>query len=229
MIEGVLDLTDRAVRSIMTPRPDVTWINLDDSQETIRNAIAQCPYAQILVCRGSHDKFIGVVRKQDLLIQALTAMPLDINKVLHAPLTIPERISILRTLDLFRKAPINTAVVVDEYGTIQGIVTRTDLLEAVAGRLPDIDVKPDGKVLRQDDGSIVIDGSTSISEVAELFGLSEASDKDFVTVAGFVLSHLDHVPRTGEKLSWGRWRFEIAEMDGVRISKVCARPCAQTE
>jgi putative hemolysin len=232
MIEGVLDLTDRAVRTIMTPRPEVTWINLEHSQDAILKTIRECPYAQLLVCNGTLDKFIGVLRKQDLLNQALlnqalAAGPLDLKKALHLPLTIPERTSILRTLDLFRKTPVNTAVVVDEYGIVQGIVTRTDLLEAVAGRLPDVDVPPNGKVMRKDDGSILIDAATPISDVAELLGLDEAPEKEFVTVAGLVLSKLDHVPRAGEQLSCGGWRFEIAEMDGARISKVLARPSPQ--
>ena len=227
MIEGVLDLTDRAVRTIMTPRPEVTWINLEHSQDAILKTIRECPYAQLLVCNGTLDKFIGVVRKQDLLNQALAAGPLDLKKTLHLPLTIPERTSILRTLDLFRKTPVNTAVVVDEYGIVQGIVTRTDLLEAVAGRLPDVDVPPNGKVMRKDDGSILIDAATPISDVAELLGLDEAPEKEFVTVAGLVLSKLDHVPRAGEQLSCGGWRIEIAEMDGARISKVLARPSPQ--
>src|SRR3974390_483875 len=224
MIEGVLDLTDRAVRSIMTPRPEVTWINLDAPQDAILNTIKDCPYAQLLVCRGSLDKFIGVVRKQDLLNQALARTPLDLKQTLHVPLAVPERTSILRTLDLFRKTPVNTAVVVDEYGIVQGIVTRTDLLEAVAGRLPDVDVRPDGKITRKQDGSILIDAATSISDVRELLGLSEAAQKEFVTVAGLVLSKLDHVPRAGEQLSLAGWRLEISEMDGARISKILARP-----
>jgi len=224
MIEGVLDLTDRAVRTIMTPRPEVTWIDLDEPQDVILKTIADCPYAQLLVCRGALDKFIGVVRKQDLLNQALSTTPIDVNKALHRPLTIPERTSILRTLDLFRKMPVNTAVVVDEYGTVQGIVTRTDLLEAVAGRLPDVDARPDGKVMRKEDGSFLIDAAAPIADVAELLRLGDAPEKDFVTVAGLVLSNLDHVPHAGEQLSYGGWRFEIVEMDGARISKVLARP-----
>jgi CBS domain containing-hemolysin-like protein len=176
------------------------------------------------VCRGSLDNFIGVVRKQDLLSQALAGTALDIEKALHAPLPIPERTSIFRTLDLFRKTPVNTAVVVDEYGTVQGIVTRTDLLEAVAGRLPDIDSKPDGKLRRRDDGSIDIDAATPVSDVADVLGLENAPDKDAVTVAGLVLSCLDHVPRTGEQVRFGSWRFEIAEMAGARIKRIIARP-----
>jgi len=223
MIEDVLDLADRVVRSIMTPRPDVAWINIDASQEAIVKTIRDCPYPQLLVCRGALDKVVGVVRKQDLLNQALEAPALDVAKALHTPLVVPERTSILRTIALFRKTPVNTAVIVDEYGTVQGIVTRTDLLEAVAGRLPDVDVRPEAKVTRREDGSILIDATTPISDVADLLGLSESQQADFVTVAGLILSNLDHVPQVGEQLSWGKWRFEIAEMDGARISKIVAR------
>ena len=227
MIEGVMDMSDRAVRTIMTTRPEVSWINLDDPRDAVLKMIRECPYAQLLVCRGAIDKIIGVVRKQDLLNQTLDALPLDVTKALHAPLTVPEHTSILQTLGLFRKTPVNTAVVVDEFGSVRGIVTRTDLLEAVAGRFPDVDVKPDEKVMRREDGSLVIDATTSISEVAELLGSNEVPEEDFVTVAGLILSKLDHVPRAGEQLSWGHWRFEIAEMDGARISKVLARPGPQ--
>ena len=122
---------------------------------------------------------------------------------------------------------MNTAVIVDEFGIVQGIVTRTDLLQAVAGRLPDVDVRRDSKVTRKEDGSILIDAATSISDVAELLGLSDAPEKEFVTVGGLVLSKLDHIPRPGEQLSHGGWRFEITEMDGARISKVLAIPCPQ--
>jgi putative hemolysin len=112
MIEEVLDLADRAVRSIMTPRPDV---NIDGSQEATVKAIRDCPYPQLLVCRDTMDKVVGVVRKQDLLNQALDALALDVAKALHTPLVVPERTSILRTIALFRKTPVNTAVIVDEY------------------------------------------------------------------------------------------------------------------
>ncbi len=107
-------------------------------------------------------------------------------------------------------------------------MTRTDLLEAVAGRLPDVDVRPDGKVTRREDGSLLIDATASIADVADLLGLSEGPQQEFVTVAGLVLSNLDHVPGVGEQFSWGAWRFEIAEMDGARISKILARSSSGT-
>jgi putative hemolysin len=224
MIEDVLDLTGRAVRTIMTPRPALVWIDLDDPIDAILKDVRQCPYAQLLVCRGTIDEIVGIVRKQDLLNDVLDGSPPDVTRALQPPFVIPERISILRALDLFRNTPVNTAVVVDEYGRVQGMVTRTDLLKAVAGRLPDVDVKPDGKVTRREDGSLVIDAATAISDVAELLGLDPTLQREFVTVAGLLLANLDHVPRAGEQLPCGGWRFEIAEMDGARISKVVARP-----
>ncbi|MBV8510473.1 MAG: HlyC/CorC family transporter [Xanthobacteraceae bacterium] len=228
MVEDVLDLTDRPIRAIMTPRPDVVWINADAPQDAIARTIRTCPFPQLIVCHGTIDKVVGVVRKQDLLNQALDGASLDIRQELQPPLIVPERTSILRTLDLFRNTPVNTAIVVDEYGTVQGIVTRTDLLEAVAGRLPDIDTQPHKKVIRRQDGALVIDAATPIDDAVELLGLEGNWQTDVVTVAGLILSKLDHVPHIGKQLSYGGWRFEIADMDGARISQVLARPVAQT-
>jgi putative hemolysin len=222
MIEDVLDLADRPISAIMTPRPDVIWINIDGPQAATVAAIRECPYAQLLVCRGTLDHVAGVVRKQDLLDQALDGRPLDIAPCLRPPLSVPERTSILRTLDVFRKNPVTTAIVIDEYGTVQGIVTRTDLLEAVAGRLPDVDGKPEPKMARRDDGSFVIDAATPIGDVVARLGLREPSEQGFVTVAGLVLSKLDHGPQPGTRISHDGWDFEILEVDGTRIKKLLA-------
>ena len=224
MVEDVLDLTSRTVNAIMTPKPDVVWIDLDAPPETIVQTVRACPFAQLLVCRRTMDNVIGVVRKQDLLNQALDRVPIDVSKALQAPLLIPESVSILRALDLFRRTPVNAAVIVDEYGSVQGLVTRTDLLEAVAGPLPEVDRRPEQKVIRREDGALLIDGATPVSEVAPLLGLSELPKKDAVTVAGLVLAQADHLPKMGEQFSCNGWRFEVAELDGARISKVLARP-----
>ena len=228
MVEDVLDLTSRAVNAIMTPKPDVVWIDLDAPPETIVQTVRACPFAQLLVCRRTMDNVIGVVRKQDLLNQALDRVPIDVSKALQAPLLIPESVSILRALDLFRRTPVNAAVIVDEYGSVQGLVTRTDLLEAVAGPLPEVDRRPEQKVIRREDGALLIDGATPVSEVAPLLGFSELPEKDAVTVAGLVLAQADHLPKMGEQFSCNGWRFEVAELDGARISKVLARPLLPT-
>ena len=222
MIEEVLDLADRPARTIMTPRLDVAWIDIDATEAATIKTIRDCPYPQLVVCRGTLDNVVGVVRKQDLLNQALDGHPLEIAKALHSPLIVPEYTSILRTLDLFRKTPVNTAIVVDEYGTIQGILTRTDLLEAVAGRLPDVDIRPEPKISRRADGSFIIDAATPLSDVVAVLGLKELMEQEFVTLAGLVLSKLDRGPQAGERVSHNGWIFEILEVDGARIKRVIA-------
>jgi putative hemolysin len=224
MIEGVLDLADRAVRTIMTPRPDVVCVDLDDPADTVLQKIRECPYAQLLVCRGSLDAVLGEVRKQDLLDQSLGGGALDVAGALRKPLSIPEGASILRTLDLFRNTPVNTAVIVDEYGTIQGIVTRTDLLEAVAGDLPDVDIEPNSKVTRGEDGALLIEGSMPIPDVVGLLELRDRPEGDFVTLAGFALYQFHHVPQPAEEFTWRGWRFRVVEMDGSRIGKMLVQP-----
>jgi putative hemolysin len=220
MIEGVLDLADSAVRTIMTPRPRIVWVDLDDPREVMVRKIAACPHAQILVCRGSIDEPVGVVRKQDLFDQYAANRPIDVEQAMHAPLIVPETTSILRTLDLFRNTPVHTALIVDEYGSIEGIATRTDLLEAVTGDLPEINPPPEPQVTRRDDGSLLVDGSVPIRDVASLLGLHELPPGDFLTLAGFILAQLEHIPKTGEHLTWGGWRFEVVDMDGRRVDKI---------
>jgi putative hemolysin len=224
LVEGVLDLEEKAVRTIMKPRPDVAWVNLDEPKDAIMNRIRTCPYAQLLVSHGSIDDIAGVVRKQDLLDQILGGAEFDLKTLLLPPLVIPEGVSILRTLDLFRKTPVNTAVVVDEYGTIQGIVTRTDLLEALAGDLPDVEVSSEPKVTRNSDGSLLIDAALPIREMTDLTCFGQPPVGDFVTLAGFVLAHLGHVPETGEEFALDGWRFRVVEMDRQRIDKILVEP-----
>jgi len=223
MIEGVLDLADSPVRTIMTPRPRVQWVDLNGSKEQILNRIRSCPHAQLLVCRGSLDDVVGIVRKQDLADHVLDGQSPDVEKVTRPPLIVHESTAILRTLDLFRKTPVHTAIVVDEFGSLQGIVTRTDLLEAVAGDLPKIDAPERPKVTQREDGSYLIDASVPFPDVMQLVGIKEAPPGDYVTLAGFILAQLHELPKPGDHLSWAGWRFEVIDMDGRRIDMILAQ------
>jgi putative hemolysin len=220
MIEGVLDLTDSPVQTIMTPRPHVQWVDLKAPNEKIFDQIRSCPHAQLLACRGSIDEIVGIVRKQDLADQVLDRKSPDIEQVTRPPLIVHESTSILRTLDLFRKTPVHTAIVVDEFGTLQGIVTRTDLLEAVAGDLPKIDVPAQPKVTQREDGSYLIDAFVPFSEVTRLIGTSEAPSGEYRTLAAFVLAQLHELPKPGDHFEWAGWRFEVVDMDRRRIDMV---------
>ena len=220
MIEGVLDLADSPVRTIMTPRPHVQWVDLNGPQEQILSRIRSCPHAQLLVCRGSIDETVGIVRKQDLADHFLDGQPPDVERVTRAPLIVHELTTILRTLDLFRKTPVHTAIVVDEFGTLQGIVTRTDLLETVAGDLPKIDLPARPKVTRRADGSYLIDAFVPFSDVMQLIGASETPPGDYVTLAAFILAQLHELPKPGDHFVWAGWRFEVVDVDGRRIDMV---------
>jgi putative hemolysin len=220
MIEGVLDLEDSPIRTIMTPRPHVQWVDLDDPKEKILSGIRSCPHAQLLVCRGSIDEVVGIVRKQDLADHFLDGQSPDVEQLTRPPLIVHESTTVLRTLDLFRKTPVHTAIVVDEFGTLQGIVTRTDLLEAVAGDLPKIDSPARPKVTQREDGSYLIDAFVPFSDVMQLIGMGEAPSGDYVTLAGFVLLQLHELPKPGDHFVCGGWRFEVVDIDGRRIDMI---------
>ena len=223
MIEGVLDLADSPVRTIMTPRPRVQWVDLNGPKEQILNRIRTCPHAQLLVCRGSIDEVVGIVRKQDLADHILDGQSPDVEQVTRPPLIVHESTAILRTLDLFRKTPVHTAIVVDEFGALQGIVTRTDLLETVAGDLPKIDAPARPKITQREDGSYLIEASVPFPDVMRLIGMSEAPSGDYVTLAGFILSQLHELPKPGDHVMWASWRFEVVDMDGRRIDMILAQ------
>jgi len=220
MIEGVLDLADSPVRTIMTPRPHAQWVDLNNPKEQVLSRIRSCPHAQLLVCRGSIDEVVGIVRKQDLADRVLDGQSPDVEQVTRPPLIVHESTTILRTLDLFRKTPVHTAIVVDEFGTLQGIVTRTDLLEAVAGDLPKIDVPARPKVTQREDGSYLVDAFVPFSDVMRLIGTSEAPSGDYMTLAAFVLAQLHELPKPGDHFIWAGWRFEVVDMDGRRIDMI---------
>ena len=220
MIEGVLDLEDSPIRTIMTPRPHVQWVDLGGPKEQVISGIRSCPHAQLLVCRGSIDEVVGIVRKQDLADYFLDGQSPDVGQLTQPPLIVHESTTVLRTLDLFRKTPVHTAVVVDEFGALQGIVTRTDLLEAVAGDLPKIDSQARPKVTQREDGSYLIDAFVPFSDVMRLIGMGEAPSGDYVTLAGFVLSQLHELPKPGDHFVCGGWRFEVVDMDGRRIDMI---------
>jgi CBS domain containing-hemolysin-like protein len=165
----------------------------------------------------------GIVRKQDLIDQVLDGRSPDVEQVTRPPLIVHESTAILRTLDLFRKTPVHTAIVVDEFGALQGIVTRTDLLETVAGDLPKIDAPLRPKITQREDGSYLIDASVPFSDVLQLIGMSDAPSGDYVTLAGFILAQLHELPKPGDHLVWASWRFEVVDMDGRRIDMILAQ------
>jgi putative hemolysin len=221
MISGVMRLADWRVQSIMTPRREIVWIDLEESSEDIRHKLQETNYSRFPVAQGDLDEILGVVQAKDLLNQVLDGGPLDIKSALCQPLVVHNHMLALRVLDMIKQSPIHMAIVVDEHGTLEGLVTATDILKAIVGNLaePGMDTEPE--MMQRDDGSWLMDGDLPIEVVEDLLNLREIpEERDFHTLAGFMLSQFERIPAAGDHFEWEGFRFEVADMDGQRIDKV---------
>jgi putative hemolysin len=205
----------------MTPRPEVTWIDAGADRDTFTSAFAKSRYSRLLVCDGSIDHAVGVVHTKDLLPLALKGEPIELRSLMSPAIVIPDRMPCLRLIDRFRREGVHMAVVVDEYGVTEGVVTLTDVLEAIAGELPEGGEAAEVLIVRRDDGSWLVDGTMPIDEFEDRLGLRGLREGgDFHTVAGLVLQRLGHLPTIGESFLYRDARFEVVDLDGHRIDKV---------
>jgi putative hemolysin len=226
MIDGVLRLADRSVRSIMTPRHEMVWIDLEDSLDEIRKTIASGGCSRFPVARGTLDEVEGMVQTKDMLDRLLQGGPLDIAEIMRPPLVVPDGTPALKLLQTFRSSSIHLAIVVDEYGSVEGLVTPSDILSAIAGEVGDLSIDAAGySIVRREDGSWLVDAMTPIDEVERLLRLRglRSPDDDYHTLAGFVLWHLGHMPKVAESFVENGMRYEVMDMDGNRIDKVLVR------
>jgi putative hemolysin len=219
LLEGVMALADRKVGSIMIPRQDVIWLDIDEPLESLWQQAKESGHARFLVARGKLDNLLGMVTLADLS-EVLHRGKLDPERDLQPPLHIPDSISVLQLLDQFQRSSTHLAIVTDEYGEIEGITTPIDILKAIAGELPELGSRERPDALQRGDGSWLIDGHMPIEELQRRLGRRDMSGRDYHTVAGFVLARLGRIPKAGDTLTWRDLRVEILDMDGVRIDKV---------
>ncbi len=224
VVERVLNIGDRRISDIMTPRVDVDWIDINNNPEEILRSIRECRHGQLLVGKGSIDEPLGMILKRDLLDQVLDGHPPDPMAVICQPLVIHEAMRIFKVLEQFKKAPVRLATILNEYGGLEGIVTQTDLLEAIAGDLAQAEGE-EPEVVEREDGSLLIDGAMSAPEAFDWLGLRiRPAEGGFHTIAGFVLQQLGRLPKVGEHFDYEGWRFEVVDLDGRRIDKILAIP-----
>lgn len=228
MLEGVLRLADRPVRAIMTPRGEVNWIDVEDEPKTLLSEIEAFPHSRIVVGKdGSIDEPLGILQKKDLLKAALSGEPLDIRAVLRQPVYVPDGASVLRLLELLKRTPLQMAFVVDEFGSFEGLVTTTDVLEAIAGALPEENETHSNAITERPDGSYLVDGRTSLDELTDVIPLVDRPEGDYHTAAGLVLTALGRIPADGDSFELGSWRVEVIDMDGRRIDKLLVTPLSE--
>jgi putative hemolysin len=220
MVEEVLRLEDRPVRTIMTHRRDIVWLDVTDTAADIRRKIADTGYSRFLVCDGNLDGFLGYVRTRAIVDRLLEGAPLDLRTILRDPLVVNANLDTLSLMGMFRRARPHLAVVTDEYGSVLGIVTPADVLETIVGDFAD-DVVKTPQVVQREDGSWLVSAEIELQDLERALGAGGlATGPQFMTLAGLILEHLGRIPELDEVLVISGWRLEIVDLDGRRIDKV---------
>ncbi|XGV87060.1 MAG: hemolysin family protein [Limnothrix sp. BL-A-16] len=223
IVERVLSLGDRPVSSVMTSRREVVWLDLDAPLHETIEQIINSHHQRFPVCRDSLDEVVGFIQVNDLLAQTLMNQTLNLTDCLRQPLIVPETTGTLRILEMFRETGLHIALVVDEYGVVQGLVTINDMLEAIVGDLTDVDEEDTPKVVQREDGSWLVDGMLAIERMRDELDMAELPGERegrYQTVAGFVIASLGHIPKATDTFHWNGFRFEVVDMDGNRVDKI---------
>lgn len=221
MIEEILRLGDRPIRVAMTPRHEVFWVALNDTEEVLREEVRTCPYSRIVVAKENDvDNPLGVVHKKDLLDSLLDNGEFNIEKHVQTPAFIPQSTSVLKALEILKASKVHMAFLVDEFGAFEGVVTATDLLEMIAGDFDEGHDDADVSVRQREDGTWLVDGQTDLDELSDVLGEDFGEADGFHTIAGLVLHQLSRVPDEGEILQLGRFEVEVIDMDDRRIDKL---------
>lgn len=228
MIGGVMRLADRSVRAIMTPRNEVIWLDLDASPEDNKRKIVEFGFDRYPVARGRIDNIVGVLDTQELLKGLLEDKPFDIQSAMRAPKVVPDSVGALKAMDSLRASSVHLLAVVDEFGSLEGIVTTSDLTRAVLGVLPG-ESEGVGETHQREDGSWLLDGTLSLDEFRDRLQIEVPEDRDYHTLAGLVLALMRRIPQPGDHVEHDGWRLEVVDMDRRRIDKVLASKVAAGE
>jgi putative hemolysin len=223
MISGIVRLADRPVREVMTPRTEIDWIDIASTSKEIEAALLATPHSRIPVANGAVEDIVGVIQTRDVMAALLLGRGVDLKQLCRTAPVIPDLMDAMDALAVLRAADVPLALVHDEYGHLDGIVTPGSILAALAGTFAsDVDQGDEPALVERDDGSWLVSGAASADLLTDRLGVNLPDDRDYSTVAGFALSVLKHLPETGEKFRHDGWSFEIVDMDGRKIDKLIA-------
>ena len=224
MVEGVLTLDQRLVTTLMTPRPKIVFLNLDDPEEVNWRKIVTSGHSYFPVYQGHRDQIVGMVAVKALWAHSAIGLPTSLKNLLLPPLLVPEKMAASQLLEQFKKTGKHIAVVTDEFGAVQGLVTLIDVMEAIVGDLPEKGDRAQPEAKKREDGSWLIDATLPTAELKTLLGIDAAlpneASAEFQTLGGFVVTQFGRIPAAGDRFDWGGWRFEVVDMDRRRVDKV---------
>ncbi len=223
LIERTFHLGDRTVSELMVPRPDVVFLDLDDPPEVIKEVVSGNRLSRYPVIQGAADNVVGFVRAKDLLASAYANQPFDLKSAMVPALYLPDTMPAFKAIEMFKSSRRHMAVIIDEHGGVEGLVTVNDILDALVGDIPSMDEQEEQPVVRREDGSFLLDGALSINQIKQTLQLKHLpgeEDGGFQTLGGFMMARLGRVPAVADHLEFGGWRFEIMDMDRRRVDKV---------
>ncbi|MBI2786840.1 MAG: HlyC/CorC family transporter, partial [Legionella longbeachae] len=219
MVRGALMLAERTIKSIMTLRSDISWINLNDKIDVIHQQLLETPHSFLLVCRDNIDNLIGIARAKDLIADAISKGNIDEKASLKKPIVLHENWGVIKAMDILKRSYGQLLVVVDEYGEVKGLVTPIDVLEAIAGEFPDEDEQL--TIQQLDAKSWKVDGVVDLYYLEQTLGIDFPIDNnEYVSLAGFLLTQFNRIPGVGDSLEFADFRFEVIEMDDRRVAFV---------
>jgi putative hemolysin len=217
MVAGVFSLGDQRVSAIMTPRTEITWLDLNDSDEENQRTIIECPHSRLPVCRGGLDNIVGIVRAKEVLNRCLAGQPFDLAALVYEPPFVPESRPVSKVLELFKQTKRHMVLVIGEHGGVEGLVTMQDILEEIVGDIEQV------LAVQREDGSWLLDGLLTMNELIEILQIKELPDEEeghYETLGGFVMARLGYIPSAADHFEWNGIYFEIVDMDGLRVDKV---------
>ncbi|NJN38785.1 MAG: HlyC/CorC family transporter [Acaryochloridaceae cyanobacterium CSU_3_4] len=229
MVSRVFRLGDRSIKALMTPRIEVAWLDISAPWQENQREIQENPHSQYPVGQDSLDDCVGIVRIKDILSTYMVGEPVDLQRLLQPPLYVPEGSRALNVLEIFQESGTHVALVTDEYGGIEGMVTLNDLVEAIVGELPSAEEMNEPQIVQREDGSWLLDGLLPIDALKKLLEweiLPDDVNEDYHILGGFIIAMLRRIPKSGQHFNAGGFRFEVVDMDGTRVDKILVTPLA---
>jgi putative hemolysin len=227
LVRRALRLDDRFVRELMTPRPNVVWLDADGTPEEVLRLARESRHSYFPVAQGDLDDLLGIASVKDAWARGADEQPAELLGALRQPALVPEGAPATRALEAFKSSGLPLALVIDERGHIEGLVTLTDVLEALVGEVPDADEPAEEAIVRREDDTWLVDGLLSADELKERLGssgLPREEEADYQTVGGMMMDVLGRVPAAGDRFEWDGYSFEVLDMDGRRVDKVLITP-----